>query len=108
MNIRRGLHRIILVLGVGYLIAGCLWLYNDWENQRSRREFEFSRCLEAVRDPGDSITRITEADCLKWHPPVSERSEVLAFFVIPILLYCAWKVLAWIGRVFDREEHPPD
>jgi hypothetical protein len=86
MNIRRGFRRIVIVLAIGYVTVGGLWLYGDWNNQKSRREFEYSRCLDAVRDPGESAIRLTQSDCVKYHPVPTESSEITTFLMIPALL----------------------
>ena len=91
------------MLALCCFVVGGLWLYRDRENQRTWREFEISRCLEAVRDPGDSATRITEANCLQRYPPSGDRSRVVAFLSLPLSLYGIWKILAFVGRGFRGE-----
>jgi hypothetical protein len=107
VNIRRGFYRIVLVLGICYFVFGVLWISNDWEHKKSNREFEFERCMKAVRDPGTGnvFPLVKETDCLKSYPPVNERSEIFAFFAIPTLFYWIWKVLVWVGRGFQGKQH---
>jgi hypothetical protein len=103
MNARRGFQRLFLVLGIFYYLAGGLWLYDRWTNRISAQRFELTRCLDAVRDPGDSVLRITDADCRENHPPANEWPATISLVIFPALLYGAWRILAWIGRGFKTE-----
>jgi len=104
MNYRRGFQRLVVVLGVCYGVIGGILLGVAWFSAASTQRFELARCLDAVRDPGESATRITVAECLEWHPPVyawpGEWLYTIAFILFPALLYGFWRVMAWIGKGF--------
>lgn len=93
MNIRRGLHRLFIVLAIGWYLWGCWYLLRAWNQYSIDRAYEMNECLKSWPE-ADCKLHYTSAsnfttDVAVWH-------ETLGILLIPALVYGAGRVCAWV------------
>jgi hypothetical protein len=111
MNFRRGFNRLFLVIGALYYLIGGWSIYSGWtERIASRAAALADMCPGGHSKPPEPSTYFQVYDentCNLLTTPVKwDWTDTLIYALLPVLLYGAWRILAWIGRGFKMHPQP--